>query len=59
MLSAAPDHLRAPEALLSIANCQVELKDLRGARKSLEDLGKNYPQSEAAAAGKERLARLR
>ena len=59
LLSAAPDHLRAPEALLSIANCQVELKDLRGARKSLEDLGKNYPQSEAAAAGKERLARLR
>lgn len=59
LLSAAPDHPKAPEALLSIANCQVELKDLRGARKSLEDLGKNYPQSEAAAAGKERLARLR
>ena len=59
LLAAAPDHLRAPEALLSIANCQIELKDVRGARKSLEDLGKNYPQSEAAEAGKERLARLR
>ncbi len=59
LLQAAPDHLRAPEALLSIANCQVELKDVRGARKSLEDLGKAYPQSEAAQAGKERLARLR
>ena len=59
LLSAAPDHPKAPEALLSIANCQIELKDVRGARKSLEDLGKNYPQSEAATAGKERLARLR
>ena len=59
LLAAAPDHMRAPEALLSIANCQIELKDVRGARKSLEDLGKNYPQSEAAEAGKERLARLR
>jgi tol-pal system protein YbgF len=59
LLQAAPDHLRAPEALLSIANCQIELKDVRGARKSLEDLAKAYPQSEAAQAGKERLARLR
>ena len=59
LLAAAPDHMRAPEALLSIANCQIELKDTRGARKTLEDLGKNYPQSEAAEAGKERLARLR
>ena len=59
MLQGAPDHLRSPEALLSIANCQVELKDVRGARKTLEDLAKAYPQSEAAQAGKERLARLR
>lgn len=59
MLAAAPDHMRAPEALLSIANCQVELKDARGARKTLEELGRIYPRSEAAAAGKERLARLR
>ncbi len=59
MLKAAPDHVRAPEALLSIANCQVELKDVVGARKTLDELGKTYPQSEAAKAGKERLARLR
>jgi len=59
LLQAAPEHMRAPEALLSIANCQIELKDVRGARKTLEDLGRAYPQSEAAAAGKERLARLR
>ncbi len=59
LLSLAPDHIRAPEAVLSIANCQVELKDLKGARKTLEDLLKAYPQSEAAVAGKERLARLK
>ena len=59
MLKAAPEHVRAPEALLSIANCQVELKDVNGARKTLDELGKTYPQSEAAKAGRERLARLR
>lgn len=59
MLSAAPDHVRAAEALLSIANCQIELKDVPGARKTLDELLKSYPQSDAAAAGKERLARLR
>jgi TolA-binding protein len=59
MLAQAPDHVRAPEAALSIANCQIELKDARAARKTLEDLQKAYPQSEAAAAAKERVARLR
>ena len=59
LLSDAPDHARAPEAALSIANCQVELKDARAARKTLEDLLRAYPQSEAAAAAKERLARLK
>lgn len=59
LLTQAPDHLRAPEAALSIANCQIELKDLRSARKTLDDLVKAYPQSEAAVAGKERLARLK
>ncbi len=59
LMAQAPTHSRSPEALLSIANCQIELKDTRAARRSLEDLAKNYPQSEAAVAGKERLARLR
>jgi len=52
-------HARAPEAMLAMANSQVELKDARGARRTLEDLIKRYPQSEAAAAARERLARLR
>lgn len=59
LLTQAPDHLRAPEAVLSIANCQVELKDTKAARKTLEDLIKAYPQSEAAAAAKQRIARLK
>ena len=59
MLTATPDHVRAPEAMLSIANCQIELKDVAGARKTLDELARSYPQSDAAKAGKERLARLR
>jgi tol-pal system protein YbgF len=59
LLSQAPDHGRAPEAMLSIANCQIELKDNPGARRTLEELTRTYPQSEAANAARERLARLR
>lgn len=59
LLTLAPEHVRAPEAALSIANCQVELKDIKAARKTLEDLIKVYPQAEAASVAKERLARLK
>jgi tol-pal system protein YbgF len=59
LLALAPDHPRAAEAVLSVANCQIELKDNAGARKTLDELVKAYPQSEAAAAAKERLSRLR
>ena len=59
LLTAAPNHARAPEAMLSIANCQIELKDTRAARTTLESLTKTYPQSEAAQAGRERLAKLK
>jgi tol-pal system protein YbgF len=57
LLTQAPEHARAPEALLSIANCQIELKDNPGARRTLEELTRTYPQSEAASAARERLAR--
>jgi tol-pal system protein YbgF len=55
----APDHPRAPEALLAIASCQVESKDPKGARATINELIKAYPRSEAATAGKERLAALK
>ena len=59
LVAKSPDHVRAPEAMLSISNCQVEVKDVRAAKKTLEDLIKSYPQSEAAVAAKERLVRLK
>lgn len=59
LVTADPDHMRAPEAMLSLANCQVELKDTKSARKTLEDLVKTYPQAEAASVAKERLAKLK
>jgi tol-pal system protein YbgF len=59
LVTAAPDHARAPEALLALANSQAEMKDPRAARRTLEELLKAYPQSEAASAGRERLAALK
>jgi tol-pal system protein YbgF len=59
LLAQAPDHPRAAEAVLSIANCQIELKDNAGARRTLDELIKAYPQSEAAVAAKERLTKFR
>ena len=58
-VTSSPDHPRAPEALLAVANSQAEMKDPRSARKTIEDLMKAYPQSEAAQAGKERLASIK
>jgi tol-pal system protein YbgF len=59
LIAQAPDHLRVPESQLSIANCQVELKDVRAARRTLEDVVRLYPTSEAAQTARERLSRLR
>jgi len=59
LVTSAPDNPRTPEALLSIANCQVELKDSKAARRTIDELIKTYPKSEAAQAGRERLASLK
>jgi len=59
MIGRSPTYTRVPEAWLAIANCQLELKDLGLARKTLEDLIANFPQSEAADIAKERLARMK
>ena len=58
-VAGSPEHARAPEALLALANSQAEAKDVRGARKTIDDLIKQYPKSEAAQAGRERLATLK
>ena len=59
LVSTLPDSPKAPEALLAIANCQAELKDTKAARKTIEELVKAYPKSEAAQAGRERLVSMR
>ena len=59
LVAGAPEHPKAPEALLAIANCQAELKDPKAARRTIDELLKAYPKSEAAQAGKERLASLK
>ena len=59
LVTASPQSPRAPEALLAVANCQAELKDKVAARKTIDDLIRTYPKSEAAQAGKERLASLK
>jgi TolA-binding protein len=45
--------------MLAISNVQIELKDLKAARKTLEELIATYPQSETASTARERLSRLR
>jgi tol-pal system protein YbgF len=54
-----PEHPRAAEALLALANCQIELKDNKSAKRSLDDLIKAYPSTEAAQAAKERLRAIK
>lgn len=58
-VAGAPQHPRAPEGLLAIANCQIEMKDTKSARTTLNELLRVYPQSEAAQAARERLAALK
>ena len=59
LVSSAPNHPRTPEAMLAMANCQIEMKDNRAARKTIDELVKTFPASEAAIAGKERLSTLK
>ena len=59
VVALAPDGPRAPEAALSIANCQIELKDPKAARKTLDDLVKVFPESEAASVAKDRLSKMK
>ena len=58
-LVAMAPHPRVPESMLALANCHIELKDVKSARKALEDLIKAHPESEAATAAKDRLSRLK
>ena len=59
MISATPEHVRVPESLLAISSCQLEAKDTKAARKTLEDLVAAYPNSDAATAAKDRLSKFK
>jgi len=59
MIARSPGYVRVPEAWLAIANCQLELKEVALARKTLEDLVANFGQSEAADIARERLLRIK
>lgn len=54
-----PNHARAPEAMLTVGNAQLEIKQAKEARKTFNDLLKLYPTTEAAAAAKDRLAQIK
>jgi tol-pal system protein YbgF len=53
------DSPKAPDAMLNIASSYTELKDKKNAKKTLQQLVKNFPESSAAQAAKDRLAALK
>lgn len=54
-----PNHPKAAEAMLAMAASQIEIKDRAGARKTLEDLLRLYPDSDASKLGRQRLVTMR
>jgi TolA-binding protein len=58
LISQFPDSAKVPEALFNIANCQIQLSDIEGAKKSLRDLIAQHPASELIPNAKRRLAVL-
>ena len=58
VLSGYPDARKAPDALLKVGYCQYELKRYDLARAALVRLGREFPESSAAAEGAARLERL-
>lgn len=54
----SPNHVRAPEVWLALANCQLALKNKSAERAALDTLIQKYPQSSAAADARKRLAQL-
>lgn len=52
-----PENNKAPDSMLAIATCQQEMKDAKGARKTLEKLVVVYSKSPAAESARQRLKR--
>jgi TolA-binding protein len=58
MIQKYPTHPRAPDALLVIAGCQVELNNRAGAKASLQRIVKDYKGTPAAETAAKRLQLL-
>lgn len=50
-----PKHAKAPDSLLSVATCQQELGDTKGAKVTLESVIAKYPDSTAAGTARQSL----
>ena len=50
-----PDSSKAPDAMLNIASAQSDMGDNAAARKTLEELIRKYPKSDAATKARQRL----
>ncbi len=59
MLSRQSSHPRAPDAMLSLASCQIDMNDKSAARDTLGSLIRKFPNSAAATSAKERLPETR
>lgn len=55
LLKNFPENSKAPDAMLNIASCQLELKDKKESRKTLEAVIAHFPGTDAAKAAKVRL----
>ncbi len=58
LIDSDPQGQRVPEALLGLANCQLQLREFKAARVTLHRLIHDFPKTEAAQAARQRLARL-
>ena len=52
-------HGRIPDALLTLGNSQIDAGQKPAAKKTLESLVNNHPESEAAELAKQALKRLK
>lgn len=59
LVKAYPDYPKAPDGLLNVAACQLELKDKSASRRTLEKLMAQYPGTEEAKIAKSRLSSLK
>lgn len=59
VVSKFESNAKVPDAWLNIAGCQQKLEDVAAARKTLKQLIAKYPDSQAAAKAKKRLAALK